>query len=128
MRITTKVYHISDKRICDMVLSKRLHLNDGEIQYCLHGRKNSTNKIAIAWHKGEPIGVAITTTSVSFFAKKCIMAYVRGKYKRQGIGSRLVKRLEPNGHKGWIESDTDKKRIDFWNKNGVKPHIIGQIK
>lgn len=65
--------------------------------YCHGGR---IEKITLAWYNGKVIGAAIKGCSESEYT---FQVYVKKRYRKKGIGSRLVQRLGTiRRHKKWL--------------------------
>lgn len=116
-KITTKIYDTNDKRICDLLLSCHLHYGHGILQDHLVARRSPYEKsIAVAWHKGQPIGVAYIDNA--WFGSKALMVYVKEDYRRYGIGSKLISRLPTKNCIGYIGYRSDA-RAQFWDSNKI---------
>lgn len=92
--ITYQVFNTSDdiEYACDAILEYKIHFKTSESgikDNCIYG-VHSTNMVVIAWDGEVPIGTAIYTSD---YCSYNLLVYVQSKYRRRGIGSKLINKV-----------------------------------
>ena len=105
----------SNKRIKTLAqesISARLFVNGWHLRSVLKG-KYPIKRISVAYDDSTPIGCAVLSETYKDF----IMVFVRKKYRRLGIGSRLIKLLKADNPLAFIgKRNGDEHRAKFYNK------------
>lgn len=108
-------YSSSDKRMGQLAqeaLSARLFVNGWYLRDVLIG-KFPLKKISIAYDGDTPIGCAV----LSHTYKDYVMVFVRKRYRRSGIGSKLIKLLKADKPLAFIGGrNGDEYRAKFYDK------------
>lgn len=114
-----KYKHSSKKdriqELCQEALSARLFVNGWYLRQILIPEcKHTKKKISVAYDDDKPIGVAIL---INYYNQELVMTFVRKVYRRQGIGSRLVKLLKANNPLAFIgQRNGDEYRKSFYDQ------------
>ena len=84
---------------CELGLENRIHFRNGEgMLEEWYGRPNGIRCMSITFYKGEAIGIAIVLkrgwSPCPLVAPVNVGVYTKSNYRRQGIGTELVRRCE----------------------------------
>lgn len=74
--------------------------------------------VAIAWDKNRPIGIAVVSKYGRKKTESEIGVYIKSKYRKQGIGTALAKRINKRIGKTFKCIKYNKKSILFYNSLG----------
>ena len=112
--------HLSTREVCQLALTHRLFVNS----WCLRNDMNYFVKqgygikhAALFYADGVPVAVAVITSAAD------IQIFVRQKYRRQGIGRKLVEHMRKHAGEDGKRMDAGigvKGSKSFWANTGVK--------
>lgn len=108
-----------NRKNASIAISKRLFVSGWLLNKILHEVKNGyiSANVEIHYEDAIPVGVALEITEPHYNDYKT-MIFVKKSFRNKGIGSKLIKKLNPSIHtlvgKGIGES------LNFWLKNGYK--------
>ena len=112
IEVSTCDYHAN--MLCKIALYARLFVNGWALNSIMHtilrgGHRGSI--VALAWLDEAPVGVAVSTTN------GVLQVFVRKKYRRQGIGSKLVNAVKREKD---VADEGIKGSGVFWDSVGVE--------
>lgn len=108
-----------NKKNASIAISNRLFVSGWLLNSILHDVKNGyiSANVEIHYENSIPVGVAVDIQEDSYNEYKT-MIFVKKAFRNKGIGSKLIKKLNPSIHnlvgKGVPQS------LNFWIKNGYK--------
>ena len=123
--IQTNTVNCSIQELAKIALEHNLYVSDN---WCLKGiltrilnndHTESQSRIWIAYRASKPVGIAVLSGFDS-----SLMFYVKNKYRRQGIASKLLIEVELDRTiEQFKVSQGNKTSIKFFNKLGLSPSI-----
>lgn len=110
---------LENKNKAEIALKNRLFVSGWLLNKILNQVKNGfiSANLEIYYENELPVGVAVNITEENYNDYKT-MIFVKKSYRNKGIGSKLIKQLNPS-----IDSMVGKgvpNSVNFWVKNGYK--------